>query len=81
MGKKLAITDWRKLRNGDIILVEGKERMVVDIENINVSENDHYVIKLNLAQCDDLCVWSIWTGKTGWFNTELHPWTFVRRPK
>jgi hypothetical protein len=81
MSKKLAITDWRKLQQGDIILVEGKERMVVDIEDSGTTEFDIYPIKLNKAQCTDLYVWSHNPGETGWFNTIVHPWTFVRRPK
>lgn len=28
----MKITDWRELENGDIILVEGKERRVYDTE-------------------------------------------------
>ncbi len=68
---------WIDLEAGDVILVEGKERVVVDIEFTDAygtEDEDPYVIELKAKQACDLD-----TQYDTWFNTIKHPWTFVRK--
>lgn len=79
MGNTLKVTDWRQLKQGDIILVEGKPREVVNIECHHIDDkHDPFVIAVNPH--DDLEVWQGAGYRTGWFNTNKHHWEFVSRP-
>lgn len=75
----MKITDWRELENGDIILVEGKERRVYDTafkDEDDFWEDAPYVIELHPEDCEGLNL-----QNDTWFNTKLHPWVYVRRDK
>jgi hypothetical protein len=70
-------THWTQLEAGDIILVEGVERTVDDIEYLRISGTDlegDYTISLKEEDVGDLeCTCGTW------FNTQKHPWSFVRK--